>query len=283
MPTFDTPEPITVTIEVPLGDVHLIAAARADTVVVVNPSDRSRNLDVEAAEKTQVDFSAGRLLVKTPKPRGLGGYIGVGRPGSVDITIELPQGSPIAAETGFADLRVDGRIGDTRIVSGAGDIRLDETGESHLATGAGNVTVNRATGRTEITGAGEMRIGEIDGEAEIKNMNGKTWVGEVTGGVKVKSANGDITIDRAQAEVAVKTANGSIRIGEVVRGSIVLETGSGGLDVGIGTGTAALVDARTRFGRVHNALESVDGPETSQETVEIHARTSFGDIVIHRS
>jgi DUF4097 and DUF4098 domain-containing protein YvlB len=283
MPTFDTPEPITVMIEVPLGDVHLIAAERTDTVVVVNPSDRSRNLDVEAAEKTQVDFSGGRLLVKTPKPRGIGNYIGVGRPGSVDITIELPESSTIAAETGFADLRVDGRIGDTRIESGAGDIRLDESGRSHLTTGAGNVTVNRTSGRTEITGAGEMRIGEIDGEAEIKNMNGKTWVGEVTGGVRVKSANGDITIDRARAEVAVKTANGSIRIGEVARGAIVLETGSGGLDVGIGTGTGAFVDARTRFGRVHNALESVDGPETSQETVEIHARTSFGDIVIHRS
>jgi DUF4097 and DUF4098 domain-containing protein YvlB len=99
----------------------------------------------------------------------------------------------------------------------------------------------------------------------------------------VKSANGDITVARAHADVAVKTANGSIRIGEVTRGSVVLETGSGGLEVGIGQGTVAFVDARTRFGRVHNALETTSAPESSQETVEIRARTSFGDIAIQRS
>lgn len=281
MASFDTPEPISVTIELPLGGVHLITGDRADTVVVVNPSDHTRKSDVEAAEKTQVDFAGGRLLVKTPKPRGLGNYIG--RVGSVDMTIELPQGSRLQADAGYADFRADGRLGDTRVESGAGDVRLDQVGPLHLATGAGSVTVNRATGNSKITAAGNMRIGEVDGEAEIKNLNGKTWVGEVTGGLRIKSANGDITVDRAHAGVVVKTANGSIQIGEVVTGSVVLETGSGGLDIGIRHGTAAWVDATTRFGRVHNGLGTADGPEASQESVEIRARTSFGDIVIHRS
>jgi hypothetical protein len=282
MPSFQTPEPITATIDIQLGAVHLIAGDRAETVVTVNPSDRSRRVDVDAAEGTQVDFSGGRLLVKTPKPRGLGN-IGLGRPGSVDVTVELPEGSRIDAEAGLADFRADGRLGDTRIQSGAGDVRVDLTGELHLATGAGSVTVNRAAGRGMVTGAGDIRIGEIEGDVEVKNLNGKTWVGNAGGGLRVRSANGDITVDRAHADVAVKTANGNIRIGEVTRGSVVLETGSGGLDVGIGQGTVAFVDARTRFGRVHNALESASGPEQSKETVEIRARTSFGDIAIHRS
>jgi len=282
MPSFPTPEPITATIDIPLGAVHLIAGERADTVVAVNPSDRSRQVDVEAAERTQVDFSGGRLLVKTPKPRGLGS-IGFGRSGSVDVTIELPEGSHLDAEAGFTDFRADGRLGDTRIKSGAGDLRVDLTGELHLASGAGNVTVNRAAGSGTITAAGDIRIGGIDGDVEVKNLNGKTWIGQAGGGLRVKSANGDITVDRAQADVAVKTANGSIRIGEVTRGSVVLETGSGGLEVGIGQGTVAFVDAATRFGRVHNALETTSAPESSQETVEIRARTSFGDIAIQRS
>jgi hypothetical protein len=283
MPAFETPGPISVTVELPLGDVHVIASDRADTVVVVNPSDRSQKPDVEAAERTHVECSAGTLLIKTPKPRGLGNYIGVGRAGSVEVTIELPVDSHIQGDAGLADFRGDGRLGDIRIKTGAGDVRLDQTGELHIETGAGSVTVDRAVGHTVITGAGDMRIREIDGEAEIKNLNGKTWVGEVTGGLRVRSANGDISVERAHADVGIKTANGSIQVGEVSRGSVVLETGSGGLDIGIRYGTAAWVDASTRFGRVDNSLGTADGPDLSQEPVEIRARTSFGDIVIHRS
>ena len=38
MPTFDTPEPISVTVELTLGDVRISAAERTDTVVAVEPS-----------------------------------------------------------------------------------------------------------------------------------------------------------------------------------------------------------------------------------------------------
>ncbi|MEX1133895.1 MAG: DUF4097 family beta strand repeat-containing protein [Acidimicrobiia bacterium] len=283
MASFDTPEPISVNIELLLGAVHLIASDRVDTVVVVNASDRSRNADIEAAEKTQVELSNGRLLVKVPRARGLGSYLGVHKLGSVDITIELPQDSRLQADAGLVNIRADGRLGETRIHGGAGDVRLDQTGQLEVTGSAGPVTVNRAAGRTEVTGAGDIGIGAIDGDAEIKNLNGKTWIGEVSGGLRIKSANGDITVDLAHGEVAVKTANGSVQIGEVVSGSVGLETASGGLDVGIREGTAAWVDARTRFGRVHNGLDAAGSPEPSEKAVEIRARTSYGDIVIHRS
>jgi len=283
MPSFETPESISVTIELQVGNVHLIASDRVDTVVLVNPSDRFRAQDVEAAERTQVDYSDGRLMIKVPKPRGLGTYIGLGRTGSVDMTIELPTDSGVHGEAAWADFRGNGELGDVWIKTGAGDIRLDSTRQLHLASGAGSVTVNRAAGHSELTTAGEMRIGEIDGAAEIKNLNGKTWLGEVTGALRVKSANGDITVDRAHAGVGAKTANGHIQIGEVVSGSVELATASGELEIGIRDGTAAWVDAKTQFGRVHNDLGSAEGPDPSQERVEIRARTSFGNIVIHRS
>jgi hypothetical protein len=38
----------------------------------------------------------------------------------------------------------------------------------------------------------------------------------------------------------------------------------------------------TQFGRVHNHLDAADGPEPADETVEVRARTSYGDIVIRR-
>ena len=99
----------------------------------------------------------------------------------------------------------------------------------------------------------------------------------------MRSANGDISVDRAGAGVEAKTSNGSIRLGEVARGSVVLETAAGDLDVGIAEGTAAWLEVNTGFGHVRNLLDNATRPEETDETVEVRGRTSYGDITIHRS
>jgi hypothetical protein len=63
----------------------------------------------------------------------------------------------------------------------------------------------------------------------------------------------------------------------------VVETKVGDLEVGIREGTAAWLDVSAGVGQVHNALDTADAPEPSAETVEVRARTSFGDIVIRRA
>jgi DUF4097 and DUF4098 domain-containing protein YvlB len=98
----------------------------------------------------------------------------------------------------------------------------------------------------------------------------------------VRSANGDISVDRAGAGVEAKTSNGSIRLGEVARGSVELGTAMGDLEIGIAEGTAAWLEVNTRFGQVHNLLDNTTRPEESDETVEVRAHTSFGDITIRR-
>ena len=60
MPVFDTPEPISVTIDLGLGDIRIAASDRADTVVDVRPTDESNEPDVRAAEQTRVEYTAGR-------------------------------------------------------------------------------------------------------------------------------------------------------------------------------------------------------------------------------
>jgi len=202
---------------------------------------------------------------------------------SQNLSIELPAGSRLDGEAALADLSCDGRLGECRFTTGAGHIQLDEAGPLHLTTGAGRVTVGRAHGRTEITGSGQLRVREIEGPAVLKNLNGATWVGLVTGDLRCNSANGDISVDRALAAVEAKTANGDVRVGEVVRGSIELGTSYGQLEIGIREGTAALLDVASKFGSVRNSLTVSEGPGTSDLTVQVRARTSFGDIVIRRS
>ena len=108
MPTFETPEPILATIEVVVGDLRIMARDRTDTIVEVRPSDPSHEPDVRAAEQTRVEMTSDGLLVKGPKQRGLPLF---GKPGSVDVTIDLPTGSRLRADTGVAALRCTGRAG----------------------------------------------------------------------------------------------------------------------------------------------------------------------------
>ena len=281
MPTFATPEPISVTIEIVVGDVRIIASDRRDTVVSVKPNDISKPSDVRAAEEARVEFSQGRLLIRTPKSWKL--YTPFGGRESIDVAIELPAGSSVESDAAVGDFRADGRLGECTVKTSVGNIRLDQAGPANLSTTAGSVIVDSVAGRAEITATGELRIRRIDGPAAVKNLNGAIWVGEANGDLRCNTANGDITVDRALAAVDAKTANGAVRIGEVVRGSVQVGTSHGELEVGIREGTAALLDLRSSYGTVRNTLTASDGPQPSDQTVEVRARTSFGDIVIRRS
>ena len=279
MPTFDTPEPITATIDLAIGDVRISTGDGGTTVVDVQPSDASNEEDLKLAEQTRVEYDNEQLLVKTPKMRS---WLSKRGP-SVDVTIELPAGSNVRGALGMGDFDCDGELGECRIKTGLGRIGVDQAHTLNLRSGAGDISVDHATGRAEVTaGSGDLRLRELDGSAVIKNSNGDTWVGVAGGDLRLNAANGSIAVDLAQASVGAKSANGDVRIGEVVRGSVVLETKIGDLEVGIREGTAAWLDVNSQFGRVHNALEAADAPETSVETVEVRARTSVGEVVIRR-
>ncbi len=281
MPAFETPEPITATIEVIAADVRIAARDRTDTVVEVRPSDPSHEPDVRAAEQTRVEMTADGLLVKAPKQRGLSMFA---KPGSIDVTIDLPAGSRLRADAGIGTVRSTGRLAECQAKAGAGEIDLEHTGPVDLTTGAGSISVGVVSGSADITsGSGRVRLTEIDGPAVVRNANGETWIGAVTGSLDVSASNGGISVDRADGDVTAKTANGSLRIGRVSRGMTTVKTSMGEIEVGIAAGTAALVDAQTRLGSVRNGLATTDSPEPADETAEVHARTSFGDIVIRRA
>jgi hypothetical protein len=282
MPTFDTPEPISVTVELGVGDLRIVASDRTDTMVEVRPSDPAKKADVTAAEQTRVEYAGGRLLIKAPKNWRQYTFRGGGE--SVDVQVELPAGSQLQGETGVAALRCQGRLGECRYKTGVGDIQLDRAGAVQLRTGVGDITVERAGGDAELTtGSGSLRLDGIDGTAVVKNSNGDTWIGRVTGDLRVNAANGRISVDQASGAVAAKSANGDVRLGEVAHGAVLAQTAFGKVEIGIRDGVAAWLDLNTRFGTVRNDLDTADRPAAGEEAVEVRARTSFGDITIHRS
>jgi hypothetical protein len=282
MPTFDTSGPIHVTLELGVGDIRIVASDRADAVVEVRPSDPRKPGDVTAAEQTRVEFAGGRLLIKAP--RTWRRYTPRGGSESIDVELALPSGSHLRGESGLAALQCSGRLGELRYSTGLGDVQIDEAGPIALKSGSGEITVEHVVGDAEIsTGTGAVRVGRIDGGAVVKNSNGETRIGEVAGDLRVNAANGRISVGSAHAAVAVKTAYGDIDLGEVERGAVVAQTAYGKVGVGIRDGVAAWLDLNTGFGHVVSALDAAGGPAPGEDTVEVRARSGFGDITIRRA
>ncbi|MGW7268821.1 DUF4097 family beta strand repeat-containing protein [Streptomyces sp. NPDC054842] len=278
MPSFDTPAAISVTAHVDAGSIQFTASERADTVVQVAPRDPKKDLDVRTADQTEVRHASGALTLRTPKTNLFG------RTGTVDVTVELPEGSRIDLTGAWVQVLGEGRLGEVRVKTSSGDVRLDSTGPLQLKASHGSITVERVEGSAEITtSSGSVRVGLLDGPAVLKNSHGTTTVAAATGELRVSGANGDIEIRRAEDSVTATTAHGTLRVDEVVRGTVQLETSYGAIDIGVREGTAAWLDVSSGSGQVRNTLTVSEAQDAGENTVRIRARTRHGNIDIRRA
>jgi hypothetical protein len=278
MPSFDTPGPISVNAHVGAGSLRFTTGDRLDTVVEVRPGDPKRDKDIRAAEQTEVTYAGGVLTIRT-KERYL-----IGPSGLVDVTVELPTGSRVDVTGSWTHVTGEGRLGEVRLKTSGGDVRLDTTGPLHLATSHSSITVDRVEGLAEITtSSAGLRVGTVDGPAVLKNSHGTTSVGAAIGDLRVSGAHGDIDIARAESSVTATTAYGALRVADVASGTVQLETSYGAIEVGVREGTAAWLDVSSERGQVRNTLAASDAPEDPEDTVKVRARTRWGNIDIRRA
>ncbi|WP_063003124.1 DUF4097 family beta strand repeat-containing protein [Nocardia salmonicida] len=172
MPTFQTSQPIAVTVDVACGDVTVVAADRADAVVEVRPADASSKADVRAAEQIQVEFAGGKLTVASPKKWKAFTPFG-GNP-TVSVTVEVPIGSVLDATVAMGRLVGVGEFDRCELEVSAGDIVVERPGGSVTAkTAKGNIRVDEAARgvlRLE-TSMGDLEVGIRPGSAARLETN----------------------------------------------------------------------------------------------------------------
>ncbi|WP_280234200.1 hypothetical protein [Nocardia cyriacigeorgica] len=211
MYTFQTPQPIAVTVDVLAADLTVTASDRTDTVVVVRPADESKKADVRAAEQTRVEFTDGTLRVimaktwRTHTPFG-------GNP-AITVTIEVPTGSELTSNTGVGQVRGAGALGPCDLTVALGDITVERPQGSVTAkTSKGDIRIGAAV-RGDIrleTSVGELEIGihpgsavHLETDATTGNVrNTLAVVGpEPVDTVRVfaRSALGNVTVRHADA------------------------------------------------------------------------------------
>jgi DUF4097 and DUF4098 domain-containing protein YvlB len=276
MPAFTTPEPVAATVEVAGAQVRIGASDRTDTVVLVEPVDKASKSDVKVAERTKVEFSGGRLTVKTTVPGS--------KNGSVAISIDLPAGSSLAASVANSSLHADGPLGECELHMASGRIQLDRISALQANIAAGEVAVEHIAGGASIEGGtAAVRIGEVEGTVRLVSSAGQLCIGDARADLDLSSGSGGFDIDRADGGVTAKTGAGAIRIGHLTRGQAELVNGSGNIEIGISEGSVALVDANSERGTVRNSVPPQDNPAAVENKVTVHARTRHGDITIHRA
>jgi DUF4097 and DUF4098 domain-containing protein YvlB len=203
MQKFDTPAPISAVLDVPAGRIRFIAADRADTAVEILPADASKGRDVNAAEQITVEYGDGVLRVEaSPAKNRI-----LGSSGSVEVTIQLPVGSRIAAKAASAELRGVGRLGDVAFEGAQGSVKLDEAASARLTLLAGDVSVGRLGGPAEIsTKKGDIRIAEAVGGTVVLH----TEAGEVSvGAARGVSASLDAGTAYGRIHNALKNTDGA--------------------------------------------------------------------------
>jgi DUF4097 and DUF4098 domain-containing protein YvlB len=263
MPTFDTPTPVQIRIDVSGGSVRVRAGERADTVVTVRPGNERRSADVQAADSTRVSFTDGKLVVTAPRrPR----LLFMGTMPSIEIDLLVPEGSDLEVALAAGDVDCEGRLGDVRIENKYGDLRVDRASTLRARTSAGDITVN-----------------SIEKDAEAGTSYGEIRVRNACGNLRLDSACGDITVERALASVGATTKYGQVSVHDAAGGSLDLATSYGKVEAGVREGTPTWLDLEASSGKVRNLLTASDAPGESEEPLRIRARTSYGDIVVRRA
>jgi hypothetical protein len=185
MPTFATPDPILLRIDLAVGDVEITASDRTDTVITVTPVDPANNLSAEAARRVRIDRSPRGLNIKQSM-HWYPNYSQSLTSNLVTITIELPSGSRVHGESAMGTFTSHGSLAEVDLSLAYGDVRLDEVANTlHVKGSSGDIMAQRAHSDVKIsTSTGTISLGEVmSGTVELS-----TSVGAIEVGVRKGSA-----------------------------------------------------------------------------------------------
>ena len=234
MPSWEFPahDPVNLQVRVPAGDISVTAAATQTATVTIDGTDRTLAI-------TRVEFDDGTLSIIVPDQAGLG------RDGSVDAVVELPEGSSCRVSTASADIRCAGPLGALDVHTASGDVSAEQVGgPARVDTASGDVSVGAAAEANVETASGDVRIGQV-------------------GGAEVRTASGDVQIEAASGRrTDVKAASGDISVGVVPGIGVYLELSS-------------------LSGTVSSELEP--GEEAGQADMTLSCRTISGDVHVTRA
>jgi hypothetical protein len=203
---FPAQDPVDLQVRVHGGVVRVLAVPTQMATVALEGSDR-------LLAATRVEFDHGALSVVAPGRLGLGGnarlefdhgalsVVNLERfwPGgneSLDVTVEVPEGSSCLVHAESADVSCTGEMSALDVRTASGDVSADRVSDlARVVTASGDVQVGAAAEARVETASGDVRIEQADGAVTVRTASGDVWIAQASGRrAEVKSASGDISV-----------------------------------------------------------------------------------------
>ncbi len=276
--TFHTPGPVRLRVELLAGDVTIQATQTDTTTVELTPQGRGGE---ELAQLLTVEQRGDEVVVLSPKMRD--SIFSLGK-GSVDVEVTLPQRSTLDIKTGSGDITANGIYERARVVTGSGDVTLDECTGGELKSGSGDLSVRVVRGDLALkTGSGDVSIDTTSARIDLVSGSGDVTVRRAEGPLKAKTGSGDLVVVASAADLDLMTGTGDVKVVAVHAGDIRAKTGTGDVVVGIANGVATYLDLNTVTGDVDVDLDEAPGPEDAESTASLHVQSGSGDIHVKRA
>ncbi len=178
------------------------------------------------------------------------------RNGSASLEVRCPVGTDVVVGTASGSVEVRGDLGQVRVTTISGSIRVGRAETLDIRTVSGSIEVDRCAGRCRVqTKSGRVEVGHA-GHAEASTMSGRVEVTNAIGGVRVRTASGQVEIGaEGQGDVCVQTLSGSVRVRlpEGVRPAARLASKTGRLICDCLQGNDCVVDVSSLTGRIEVA------------------------------
>jgi DUF4097 and DUF4098 domain-containing protein YvlB len=269
--TYETPGPLRLRLDVPVGRIEIEAGGGTTTDVELDAASGDMRALVDNARVVLRDRGDGHELLLEVQPR-FGFFVSLGRTQDLRVRISCPRGADLDVTTRSADLVARGEVGAVAVKTASGDVSIDDA--------ARDARVH--------TASGDVRMDYVGGTASVQTASGDVALNRVEGEVTAQLVSGDLWIRDANHAVSARTVSGDQRIEAVVRGAVELQSVSGDVLVGVRRGSAVYVDVSTVSGSTSSELELADAPahvdvDTDGPHVELRAKTVSGDVSIVRA
>ena len=259
--TFDTPGPVSLSIELGAGDIEVQATDAAQTRVRITGYAKEQPPRVTCDPTPD----GGHRVVVEHRPKKTWGF---SFSKGVDVEVLVPTGARVDGSSGAADVEAIGTFSSLSIRTGAGDIRFGEvTGDVQIACASGDV-----------------EGGSVGGHLSVKGASGDIEVGSVGHGLTVRSASGDIDVGALEGSTVITVGSGDIELRDVGAGRVEIRAVAGDVDIGVREGLGVWLDVASSSGDVHSSLEASGRDEPRGEPeLELAVHTVSGDVDIRRA
>jgi hypothetical protein len=245
--TFNTPQPVELEIQIPVGDIEVETIDGDATTIDVTGSEK-------LVEQTEVE-QRGNTISVAFRGRHHGIVFSIGGfnigGGELRVRARVPHGSDADLKTAAADMQVHGRLARLETKSVSGDL-------------------------------GVMAV--VDANARIKTVSGDVFLASIGDDLSVQSVSGDLRAEAVGGDIEVKTVSGDVRV-NAKQGKTTVQSVSGDIEVGVAPGTNLDVDAGSVSGDLSSdvplgsdAANAGDGP-----TLVVRGTTVSGDFKVFRA